>query len=373
MTKWQESPVDCAPREAGFDETRLAVLERHFGSRIEDGKIQGASYLLARNGKVFAHKAAGRRTPAPDSDPLRTDHIKTIASISKVFTATAIMKLVEDGVLWLDQSVKTILKEFDTPMHGDIRLCHLLTHTSGLPADGGFFGDPYPINRWEKMKRKDWIRKAVLTGLVPFKPGEQWAYSSISYCVLAEIVSRVSGVHYNEFVQERIFRPLGMERSFLEPPESLWPEICYTGKWQDKWMRSTHERKGAPNGGGGVFSTLHDLFKFGQCFLNGGEYAGTRILGPKTAREMMRNQLSGVYAYHWGRNIRDMRHGLGWGHYCDGSTVGPATVNHEGYGWCALYVDPAEQFIYVNFIAYDGDWVPDFVVSPRTIAFSGVL
>ncbi len=373
MTKWQESPVDCGPREAGYDASRMEVLERHFASRIEAGRIQGASYLLARRGKVFALKAAGRRTPAPDSDPLRTDSIKNIASISKLMTATAVMKLVEDGTIWLEQPVKEIIREFDTPLHGDIRIWHLLTHTSGLPADGSYFGEPHPIPRHEMLTDTDWVTKAVLSGLPPFKPGEQWAYSSMSFSVLAEIVSRVSGVHFNDFVQERILKPLGMCRSFLDVPEALWPQVCYTGEWHPEWMRRSAEWKGPPNGGGGVYSTLQDLFAFGQCFLNGGEFRGRRILGAKTAREMMRNQLRGVYAYHWGRRIREMRHGLGWSHYCDGTTVGPATVNHEGYGWCALYVDPEEQFVYVNFIAYDGDWVPDFVVSPRTIAFSGIV
>jgi CubicO group peptidase (beta-lactamase class C family) len=373
MTKWLDSPVDCSPQEAGYDPSRMEVLERHFGSRIEAGKIQGASYLLARRGKVFARKAAGRRTPAPDSDPLRTDSIKGIASISKVITATAVMKLVEDGIIWLEQPLKEIFKEFDTPTHGDIRIWHLLTHTSGLPADGSYFGQPHPLPRWDWMRDKDWLAKGVLSGLPPFRPGEQWAYSSMSFSVLAEIVSRVSGMHFNDYVQQRIFRPLGMTRSFLVVPEALWPQICWTGEWKDEWMRPDPAWQGPPNGGGGVFSTLQDLFVFGQCFLNGGVYNDARILGPKTAREMMRNQLSGVYAYHWARKIKDMRHGLGWGHYCDGSTVGPATVNHEGYGWCALYVDPVEQFVYVNFIAYDGDWVPDFIVSPRTIAFSGII
>ncbi len=373
MSRFECGAVELSPRDAGYDEAKIRRLEEHYARRIESGKLQAAGFLMAREGKIFAHKAMGRLTYKKDSPPFRTDSIKTIASISKIITATAVMKLVEDGMLWLEQSVKDFIREFDTPMHGAITLWHLLTHTSGLAGDAGYYMEPYPIERHDLLSCKDWLTKAVLPGPVQARPGEKWIYCSAGFAVLAEIVSRVSGMHFNDFVEKKIFRPIGMTRSFLEVPEDLLPETCLMWDGEEGFIRGHAKREGAPLGGGGVHSTLQDLFRFGQCFLNGGELDGGRILGKKTVQEMTRNQLSGVPAYHWGKNLKEFRQGLGWGFFCDGSTVGPSTYSHEGWGWCALFVDPVERFIFVSTVADPNPWNPEHVVEPRAIAFSGIL
>jgi len=372
MVEWKKGQVDISPKDAVYDDSKLALLEAHYGSRIEQGNIQAASFLMARGGKVFAHQAAGRLTYKADSKPFTVDAIKGIASISKLITASAVMKLVEDGALWLEQTVKEVIKEFDTPMHGGITIRHLLTHTSGLPADSGYFTEPYALNRHEAMEAGDWLTKSVLAGPIQSKPGEHWAYCSIGFSVLAEIVSRISGVHFNEFVPKKIFAPLGMTRSFLEVPEKLKPEVSLMADWDEEKLGRSAERKGLPGGGGGVYSTLHDLFVFGQATMNGGIYNGTRILGKKTVQEMTRNQLSGVPAFHWGKHLADFRHGLGWGFYCDGSLTGPETINHQGWGCSYLFVDPVERFVFVLFVADPHDWNPELVVEPTNIAFSGI-
>jgi CubicO group peptidase (beta-lactamase class C family) len=261
---------------------------------------------MARGGKVFAHQAAGRLAYKPDSKSFAVDSIKCIASITKTITATAVMKLVENGALWLEQPVKEVIKEFAIPMHEGISIRHLLTHTSGLTADHGYFTEPYPLNLREAMEHNDWLTKAILTGPLQSKPGKHWAYCSLGFMVLAEIVSRVSGVHYNEFVEKKIFAPLGMTRTFLEVPENLCPEVSLMADWDEQNLGRSALRKGPPNGGGGVYSTLHDLFVFGQATMNGGIHNGTRILGKKTVSEMTRNQLSGVPAFHWVRDIESV-------------------------------------------------------------------
>jgi CubicO group peptidase (beta-lactamase class C family) len=373
MEKIVQGRLDITPREARYDESRIALLASHYLSKVEAGTLQGASFLMARDGKVFAHQAMGKLTYLPDSAPLLPDSIKSIASITKVVTAAAVMKLVEDGVVWLQQPVKTIIKEFDTQMHGSISLWHLLTHTSGLRADGGYFTEPYPVDDHGSFGEKDWLVKTVLSGPLQNAPGEQWNYCSNGFAVLAEVVTRASGMHFNDYVAKKIFEPLGMSRSFIEVPEALEPEVILLDEWTKKHMAWARTRVGAPMGAGGVYSTLRDLFKFGQCFLGGGEYGGARILGRKTVQEMTRNQLCGVPSFHWGARCREYRHGLGWGFFCDGSTVGPATFNHEGWGWCSLYVDPVERFIFASFVPDPEDWNPQLVVAPRTIAFSGIL
>ncbi len=171
MSRFECGAVELSPRDAGYDEAKIRRLEEHYARRIESGKLQAAGFLMAREGKIFAHKAMGRLTYKKDSPPFRTDSIKTIASISKIITATAVMKLVEDGMLWLEQSVKDFIREFDTPMHGAITLWHLLTHTSGLAGDAGYYMEPYPIERHDLLSCKDWLTKAVLPGPVQAPPG----------------------------------------------------------------------------------------------------------------------------------------------------------------------------------------------------------
>jgi CubicO group peptidase (beta-lactamase class C family) len=143
--------------------------------------------------------------------------------------------------------------------------------------------------------------------------------------------------------------------------------------WDEENLRRSGLRKGAPHGGGGgVYSSLRDLFVFGQATMNGGVYNGTKILGRKTVQEMTRNQLSGVPAFHWGKHLTDFRHGLGWGFYCDGSLTGPETYNHQGWGCSYVFVDPVERFIFVLFVADPHEWNPELVVEPTNIAFSGI-
>jgi CubicO group peptidase (beta-lactamase class C family) len=328
---------------------------------------------MSRGGKIFAHQTAGRRTREADSEPFRPEHIKNVASVSKVFTATAIMRLAEEGKLWLEQPVKTIIPEFDTPLHSAIHIRHLLTHTSGLAADGGYYLEPYPIEGWEETRGADWLKKSVLAGPLQGEVGKQWNYCSKGFGVLGEIVSRVSGMHFNDYVEKNVLAPIGMERSFLEVPKKHWTEVLLSAEWDPLALEHAGDRAGMPNGGGGVYSTLYDLFRFGQCYLNGGTLDGARLLGKKAIAEMTSNQLDGIPAFHWGKKFRSFRHGLGWDLFCDGAFVGPKTYLHEGWGWSSLFIDPEEDFVYASMAATPTEWSADVMVNPRCIAFAGLL
>ncbi len=372
MAQWMDGKIDVSAEKAGYDEKRIAVLADYYGNLIDAGKIRAAGFLMARNGGVFCHRAAGAHEYSDPSPAVKPDAIKRMASITKVFTAAAAMKLVEDGKLWLEQPVKTLIKEFDTPLHGNITLWHLLTHTSGLPADGGYFLEPYPIDHYEFINKKDWIKR-LLAGPMQAKPGSQWNYSTLGYSILGEVVARAAGMSVGDYIEQEIFKPLGMTRSFFTPPAELIGEITTTEKWEKDDLSGAPGKRYYSLGGFGAFSTLSDLMRFAQCFLNGGTLDGNRILGRKTVETMTRNQLDGVPSFHWGKNCVNFRQGLGWAFYCDGPTVSPECFNHEGWGWCSLFVDPAEKFIFAAFTNTHEDWNPAVMVNPRTIAFSGIL
>lgn len=371
MATWTNGKTETSAVKANYCDERIDLLEDYYGTLIDSGKIRAAGFLLGRNGKVFANRAAGKHVFTDDSGPAKPDAIKRMASITKVFTATAAMKLVEDGKLWLEQPVKSIIKEFDTPMHGEINLQHLLTHTSGLPADGGYFCEPYPIDWFDHINKKDWIKR-LLSGPLQAKPGSQWNYSTLGFAVVGELITRASGMPMEEYIEQNIYKPLGMTRSFFNPPEALKKEITTTEKWEADDIAGKDGKLHFSLGGFGAYASLPDLFRFAQSYLNGGTLDGVRILGRKTVEAMTRNQLDGVPSFHWSKNCINYRQGLGWGFFCDGPTVSPECYNHEGWGWCSLFIDPKESFVFASYMNTHEEWDPDVMVKPRTIAFSGI-
>jgi CubicO group peptidase (beta-lactamase class C family) len=101
----------------------------------------------------------------------------------------------------------------------------MLTHTSGLPADGGYFLEPYPVARYPLLQQPDWITSAALAGAPLNRPGASWNSSTVGFSVLGEVVSPASGRHYDEYVEAEVFAPLGMNRSFFRVPAEFGVEV----------------------------------------------------------------------------------------------------------------------------------------------------
>ncbi len=368
-------PVAAAPEEVGYRPEKIAQLDAHFLALVERGRLQAASYLMSRHGKVFAWKSMGRLTPDGDKGDLMPDSLRDIASVTKMFTAVCIMRLVEEGRLRLDQPVAEILEEFKTPMHERIQIFHLLTHTSGIAADPGYFCEPYP-HYWRDgfdPAKDNWI-SAMLAGPVQNKPGESFNYCSRGFAILGEIIARTAGMPYEEYVRQTIFGPLSMSRTFFDVPPALHAQVGLVEDWEEKRLQENIDRRGwPPRAGGGIYSNLQDLWRFAQALLDKGACGGERILGRSTVEAMTRNHLHNVPAYYWGAEIKAREYGLGLDLYGSYLVVSPGTFGHEGSGRTGLYVDPAEDFIFINFVPTPIGWVPESVVNPRAIAWSGIV
>lgn len=366
--------TDASPSEVGFEAERLDMLDRHFQELIRQKKLQAASYLLSRHGRIFAHKSMGKLVGFRESGDLQPDSIRRVASTTKAFTAVAIMKLIEDGMLYLEEPVASILDPFDTAMHRSITVFHLLTHTSGICPDAGYYLEPYPRGWWQGSDSQDWI-KSVLSGPTRCSPGAAYNYSSAGYGILGELIGRVTGMHYNDYVQQSILDPLGMNRSFFDVPEHLHGEICLVEPFDAERLTTSTKQPGRmPRSGGGLNSTLPDLWAFGQMLLNKGTFRGNRILGRKSVEAMTRNHLFRVPAYAWGVQIPSKPYGLGLNLFLErGELKTPATFSHEGAGRCALHIDPAEELVAVYFVptGYAG-FLPESIVHPSNIIWSGV-
>lgn len=370
--------TEVSPEQVDYNPEKLTQLDNLFTGLIRDKKLQCAGYLLSRYGKTFAHKSMGNLTYEDNSPDYMPNSIRRIASITKMFTAIAIMKLVEEGKVNTEDFVADIIKEFDTDLHRKIRIWHLLTHTSGICPDSGYFNEPYESGWWHLLDRDNtgeekmnWI-KAMLSGTVHAKPGEEWIYSTSCYMVLGEIITRRSGMDCEQYIIEKIVKPLGMDNTFFDVPKELYNDVCCTNEWNKKGLNNTREAGDPPRTGGGLYSTLSDLNKLGQMMLNKGQYNGARILGRKTVEAMTRNKLSGVPAFHWGDNFTDMPMGLGL-FLSTSVLVTPGTFGHEGAGRSALDIDSKEGLVAAMFIPTNIEWVGESLLNSRAMIWSGLL
>jgi CubicO group peptidase (beta-lactamase class C family) len=367
--------TDCSPQDVKYNPNTLDRLDEHFQGLIEKGTIQAAAYLLARDGKVFSHKSMGRKSAFADKGEFLPDSLRPIASITKVFTTAALLQLMEQGKFFLHQPVSAFIKEFDTDMHRHITIFQLLTHTSGLKADPGNFFEPYPEEWDNSVTKKNWIKK-TLTGPLQFKPGTIWNYCSKGFNILAEIIARLSGMDYDRYIEEYIFKPLGMNSTFFFVPDKLKDKVSLVSEWNKERLMFKREQMPSLSlfGGGGIISSLSDLWKFGQMMLNGGIFKGKRILGRKTVEAAVKPQVKDIKAYNWQPRMFDdsfnWTGGLCW-EINKHTFLSDGTYDHEGAEGAGLFIDPKENFIFVGFYP-DPEWHGEAWVSPLAIAWSGI-
>ncbi len=258
---------DGRAEDLGMD---AGALERAFGlleAWVDDGTLPAAAALVARRGAVVARRWFGRAARAPGSRPVGPETIFAVASVTKPFTATAVMQLVERGVLSIDQPVIDLLPEFAGPGKEDITLRHFLTHTSGLPE----YADDNEEIRSRHLGLDAFVRSYCRgRPLFPQGPGSRWSYSNFGFGLAGEIVARRGGRGYHELVAERILAPLAMRDSSLLPPESVWDRIAEV--WLPTEPHTDHERYNSPYfrklgiPWGGLYTTPDDLAVFAQAF-----------------------------------------------------------------------------------------------------------
>jgi len=388
--------VDCTPAEAGYDESRIAVLHKHFGKLMDENKIVCASYCVSRRGKVFMHGAVGPVSyKEGETRAYKPTDIQYIASITKIFAAAAFTKLVEDGLVRLDTLVGKVLPQFDTPPFNGITAFHLLTHTSGMHPDGGVFENKYYVQYWDHISRYmkiykpedgefDWLT-AALAGHPRKAVGEEWQYCSFGTVIVGAMIEKLTEKSARAYIMDEIVKPLGMAHtSFDLTPETAANHVIQN-KWQDEYLSGiingkepTGEDKlwdKIPNLGSGLESNARDLITYGNMLLNKGRLNGVRIIGRKMLEKMTTRALFNVPSYSWGANDKDRLFGIGFD-----MRQGPAfsysegTFNHEGSGACALYMDPKEEMAAAFFVPFKDDkWYDDALFNTLNIIWSGLI
>lgn len=377
---------DFTPEQAGYDGSRLEVLNDHFKKMISIGKIQSGSYCMSRNNMIFADNAIGKLTHIEDDNrKFQPDTIYGTYSVTKLFTAVAIMQLVENGRIRLDQPVHEILEEFNTYPFNEIQVVHLLTHTSGIYYDPGAKPNKYhgSINRLVR-DADNWIEAILNLGL-DNKPGKEWAYSTIGYRILGEIITRVSKIHCYDYITENIITPCEMHDTDWNYVPEKADRYNMKTDWQKEVIDQLQtnpqagiiERK-VPRTGNGLLSTSRDIMKFGLMLLNNGKYNGKHILGRKAIEAFRREHTApDVVNYCWG--TPGLYHGFGLGPEVfqannESMIISPKSISHEGWGTCCLMVDYKERFVSVWCSQFVGDnWYPEPLRNVASIMWSGII
>jgi len=384
---------------------RLKRIDKLLQGQIDSGLIKGAVAFIAKDGKIIYYKAFGV-DDADKKTPMKKDAIFRIASQTKAITSVAVMMLFEEGKFLLDDPVskylpafkdQQVIDRFDIkdssyttkPARRPITIRDLLTHTSGIdyPLIGtdtlraiyakadipiGQVSDPLLLS--DAMNR---------LGKLPLahQPGDRFTYG-LNCDVLGYLVEVVSKMSLEQFLKERLFKPLGMVDTYFYLPSSKYSRLVAVYIADDKNRLRKWEEKDWPyldidypkakgtyfSGGIGLSSTIKDYAIFLQMLLNGGQYNGQRILSKHTVAMMISNQIGNV---QWNDPQFYLdRVGLG---FAITTKAGQARIGQtEGsYEWAGImntfyWVDPKEKLVCLLFmqqIPFSWTWADKYKVA----------
>jgi len=311
------SSLAFAPNDGAYEQA-----ERLIEQRVRSGEVAAAVLHFRSGGKTFERAFGKASTP---------EAVFLIASITKPMTATAVMLMADRGKLRLTDAVTKYIPEFHGEGRESVQIRHLLTHTSGLP-------DMLPEN--EALRRRHASLSAFVEGAcrtpLLFKPGTKQRYQSMGILLAAEIVSRLSGQQFPEFLRAEVFAPLGMGKTSLglggrSIPSTMQSQVSEVNDWD--WNSSYWRNLASP--WGGAHSTVGDISHFLRSFVQPKQV----VLRRETAASMIVNQNANVdrpWGYGW------MVGSSGFGKGCSESSFG-----HSGSTGTLCWHDPQRDRTFV--------------------------
>ncbi|MBV9307939.1 MAG: beta-lactamase family protein [Acidobacteriaceae bacterium] len=366
--------ADDPAHAAGMNGTILSQIPQRIKHFIDEGTIAGAVTLVAHSHDAVEFDALGM-ADIEAGRPMKKDTIFQIMSMTKPVTAIGIMMLAEEGKLALRDPVEQYLPEFHNqhvainlgpdaerlrvPDH-PITIRDLMTHTAGIqdPAPAAIHDYPQLMN----VPLAEVVRQLAKQPLL-FQPGTQWSYSSPGIEILGRLIEVRSGSKYEDFITDRILRPLGMKDSFFYPPADKIARIAMVYVQRDgKLVRApatilggdpTKYRQGAvfPAPGWGLYSTAEDLLHLYRMMLNNGVYEGRRYLSPFSVHLMTEAHTTGIHPVGW---MRGADYGLAWEVVTDplGELAGHSkgTYGHGGAFGTQGWIDPQNDLISILLI-----------------------
>lgn len=276
-----------ASARSGEGETRQQKLEAYLQACVEVEDFSG-SVLVAQDGTTLLAKGYGLANR--EHEVANTPQTKfRLGSITKQFTAMAVLILAEQGKLTVDDPVS---KHFPNAPEAwkEITLHHLLSHTAGLP---NFTNSPEYRRKWMLPSPPSETIKRFIDQPLEFAPGEQFRYSNSGYILLGEIIERVAGQSYAEFLRKQIFEPLEMKDSGYDTHNAVLPHRAAGYERNEQGIANAdYLHMTQPHAAGALYSTVEDLYRWDQA-LNDGK------LISKESLEKMYTPVKGNYAYGW--------------------------------------------------------------------------
>jgi CubicO group peptidase (beta-lactamase class C family) len=369
------------PESLGLSSQRLARIDRFIQDKyIGPGKLPCAQLVVARQGQVVHQSVLGHAS-LEDGTAMREDTMVRIYSMTKPITSVAFMMLVEEGLVALDDPVHRFIPGWKDlgvyvagqpgtyqtkPTESPMRMVDLLRHTAGLTY--GFQLRTTVDAAYRKARLEPFEQTGGLQGFVDalaqvpleFSPGTAWNYS-VATDVLGYLVGQISGIPFDQFLQQRILGPLGMVDTAFHVDDDKAARFaqCYLQTPEGKLAplttgRNFRQPTPCASGGGGLVSTAADYLRFCEAMRNGGALGDVRLLGPKTVALMRANHLPG------GRDLADLSvslfseatyrgvgFGLGFAMTTDVARTGIAGSLGEhwwgGAASTAFWIDPVEE------------------------------
>jgi len=367
--------TESKPEDVGLSTERLQRIHQTIQSHIDSHDISGAVTLVMRKGRV-AHLEAHGSMNVESRKAMEKDAIFRIWSMSKPVTGAAILMLMEEGKLRLNDPVSRFIPEFKgmkvavkektaaepfdlVPASREITIQDLLTHVSGLGS--GPAGNAAMKKIGETSGRETLAGYIPLLGSTPldFQPGSRWTYSPLAaFDTLGRVIEVVSGLTFDQFLRQRLFDPLGMKEIFFRPTQAGLARVPITYHRSAEAIQKTDAlnklfAQGYFSGGGGLFATAEEYAKFAEMLLEGGKLNNKRVLSPKTVELMasifVPDSLAGRSP---GRGF-----GLSVQVVSDPIAAGQR-VSKGSFGWDGAYgthfwVDPVEKIVGVMMIQTD--------------------
>ena len=315
------------------DDARLEVVDSVIQQAIQDGSIPGAVLIIGHDGQVIYRKSYGSRALEPRHEEMTADTIFDLASLTKVIvTTTAVMQLMEQGKIRLNDTVAKYLPEFAANGKDEITIRQLLTHFSGLETD---------VDLKMPWEGKQTAYRMAFADAPADPPGSKFSYSDENFIVLGALVERVSGESLDEYAEQQIFIPLKMSQTRFVPPAAWIPSIAPTQYDEHEHMLRgvvhdpTTRRMGGVAGHAGLFSTADDLAKFAQALLDGGD----GILSSWSVEKMTRPEQPPT---------APVLRGFGWDIDSPfssnrGDLLPVGSYGHTGFTGTSMWIDPTTQ------------------------------
>lgn len=326
------------PEAVGLRTDSLIKIDMIMQEAIDDSVFPGGVVGVMKDGALVWSEGYGYHDYTKTT-AVSGEDVYDLASLTKVMgTTTAVMKLIDDGRLSLDDKVSEFIPEFNTDDKRNITIEQMLIHTSGLPAFKVYV---------DKLKTRGEILEAIKNEPLEYTPGEQYIYSDLGFILLAEIVEEISGQRVDIFLRSNFFIPMGMYSSHYNPKS--------VGRWMtrrippteidDVYNRGTvqadvHDERAyfmeGVAGHAGLFSNVRDIAIFSQMLLNGGTYADREYLSEEIIREFTQRQ-SPINQRAYGFDMKSQ------GFSTAGSMTGENSFGHTGFTGTSLWVDPDEN------------------------------